>query len=133
MPPDPLARLRSLCLRYPESSEKIAWGEPTFRVKDKLFAMYASAETHHGNGRPAVWIKAMPVNQTLVITSDPDRFFAPPYVGPGGWIGVWLDRRPPWAAVRDLLDDGYRQAAPKKVLALLDKDRPRSKSRRTSG
>ena len=113
MPPaDPLPRLRSLCLAFPGASEKVAWGEPTFRAPGgKLFAMYASAATHHGNGRPAVWIKAMPENQRFVMESDPDRYFSPPYVGPGGWIGVWLDRRPPWAAIQELLEDGCRQVA----------------------
>ena len=120
MAPDPLLKLRALCLAFPESSEKLAWGEPTFRAKDKLFAMYASAGTHHGAGRPAVWIKAKPENQALVIADDPTRYFKPAYVGPSGWIGVWLDKRPPWSAIQGLLEDGYRQVAPRKVLALLD-------------
>ncbi len=53
MPTDPLLRLRQLCLAFPEGTEKVAWGAPTFRAKDKLFAMYASADSHHGSGRPA--------------------------------------------------------------------------------
>jgi predicted DNA-binding protein (MmcQ/YjbR family) len=120
MPPDPLTRLRALCLSFPESSEKLAWGEPTFRVKDKMFASYASADNHHGAGRPAVWIKAKPENQQLVVADDPTRYFKPPYVGPTGWIGVWLDKRPPWTAIAALLDDGFRQAAPKKVLLAMN-------------
>jgi len=87
MPPGPLARLRKLCLALPEAHEVEAWGEPTFRVRNKLFAMYADAENHHGAGRPAVWCKAGPGNQALMVKSDPDRFFVPPYVGPSGWIG----------------------------------------------
>jgi len=55
---DPLARVRALCLALPEAHEVVAWGEPTFRVRNKLFAMYASAGNHHGAGRAAVWIKA---------------------------------------------------------------------------
>ncbi len=120
MPPDPLIKLRALCLAFPSSSEKVAWGEPTFRVKEKLFATYASPTNHHGAGRPAVWIKARPANQALLIADDPDRYFKPPYVGPSGWIGVWLDKRPPWGAIAALLEDGFRQAAPKKVLAEMD-------------
>ncbi len=120
MAPDPLLKLRALCLAFPESSEKLAWGEPTFRAKDKLFAMYAGAGNHHGAGRPAAWIKAKPENQALVIADDPARYFKPAYVGPSGWIGVWLDKRPPWSAIQGLLEDGFRQVAPRKVLALLD-------------
>ena len=120
MAADPLPKLRTLCLALPQATEKLAWGEPTFRAGEgKLFAMYASAGSHHGGGRPAVWIKATPTNQGLVIASDPARYFKPAYVGPGGWIGVWLDRRPPWVAIRELLEDGYRQVATRKLLAEL--------------
>lgn len=53
MPRSPLPRLRKLCLALPEAHEVEAWGEPTFRVRNKLFAMYADAGNHHGNGRSA--------------------------------------------------------------------------------
>ncbi|MFI5230720.1 MAG: MmcQ/YjbR family DNA-binding protein [Gemmatimonadales bacterium] len=115
----PLARLRAICLALPEAHEVEAWGEPTFRVKDKQFAMHASASSHHGGGRPAVWIYATHVEQDLVLRARPDRYFKPPYVGPSGWIGAWLDRSPPWAEITELLRDGYRQRAPKKLAALL--------------
>ena len=47
-----------------------------------------------------------------MIDAAPDRFFSPPYVGPGGWIGVWLDGDGEWNELRDLLRDGYRTTAP---------------------
>ena len=119
MPPRPLTRLRGLCLGFPESHEVEAWGEPTFRVKNKLFAMYARADNHHGGGRNAVWCKAKAVNQRLMIDSGSDRFFSPPYVGPSGWVGVWLDRHPDWSEVDDLLRDSYRLIAPRKLLVTL--------------
>lgn len=117
MPPDHLTRLRRLCLALPEAHEVLAWGEPTFRVRNKQFAMYASAENHHGAGRPAVWCKAAPENQALLIAAGPARFFKPPYVGPSGWVGVWLDVPRAWAALPGLLEDAYRMAAPKRLLA----------------
>lgn len=120
MPPSPLVRLRKLCLAFPEAHEVEAWGEPTFRVRNKLFAMYASATNHHGGGRNAVWIKAVRANQALMVEHAPERFFVPPYVGPSGWVGVWLDHGPDWNELRDLLEDGYRRTAPKKLLAQLD-------------
>jgi hypothetical protein len=58
MPLSPLSRLRKLCLAPPEAHEVEAWGEPTFRVKNKIFAMYAQANNHHGGGRNAMWCKA---------------------------------------------------------------------------
>ena len=90
----PLARLRRIALALAEAHEVEAWGEPTFRVRDKLFAMYAAASNHHGAGRPGVWLKAAPGNQAFMIAAAPERFFVPPYVGPSGWIGVYLDRSP---------------------------------------
>ena len=66
-------RLRAICLALPETTEKMAWGEPK---------------------------------------SDPKRFFVPPYVGPRGWIGVRIDRRPNWRLVTTLVHDAYAQVAP---------------------
>jgi hypothetical protein len=120
MPPRPLTRLRALCLALPEAHEVEAWGEPTFRVRNKIFAMYADAGNHHGGGRPAVWCAAAHVTQDLLIRTDPRRYFAPPYVGPKGWVGVHLDEHPDWPAVADLLQEAYRRVAPKRLLARLD-------------
>ena len=115
-----LDRVRKVCLCLPEAHEVEAWGEPTFRVKNKLFAMYAAEGNHHGAGRPGLWIKSTHVNQDLMLQSDADRFFSPPYVGPSGWIGVFLDNKPDWGVVAEIVRDGYLLTAPKKVAALLD-------------
>ena len=120
MPSGPLARLRKVCLMLPEAHEVEAWGEPTFRVRNKLFAMYAASNNHHGAGRPAVWCKAAPGNQALMVRAEPKRYFVPPYVGPSGWVGIWLDRNPDWSEVKELMKDSYRLVAPKKLAALLE-------------
>ena len=114
---NPLLRLRRLCLALPEAHEVVAWGEPTFRVRNKLFAMYAASGNHHGAGRNSVWCKADPVNQSMMIQAAPDRFFKPPYVGPSGWIGIFLDRGVDWAEVGELLRDAYLLTAPKRLAA----------------
>ncbi len=116
---DSVAKLRAVCLALPEAHEVEAWGEPTFRVKNKIFAMHASAHTHHGSGRPAVWIHSVSAEQDFVLRARPDRYFKPPYVGPSGWIGAWLDNNPPWNEITELLKDGYRRRAPKKLAAEL--------------
>ena len=112
-----LTRLRRLCLALPEAHEVEAWGEPTFRVRNRLFAMYAAAGNHHGNGRAAVWCKAAPGNQQLMVKAAPERFFVPPYVGPSGWVGVWLDAGTDWDELAGLLADGWRLVAPKRLVA----------------
>jgi len=57
-----------------------------------------------------------------MISMSPDKFFSPPYVGPSGWVGVWLDGDVVWDEVLDILTDGYRMTAPKKLLAQLKED-----------
>jgi len=119
---DPLARVRSLCLALRETSEKEAWGTPTFRVREKMFVMYV--DDHHGDGRRALWCKAPPGVQEMLVAADPVRFFVPPYVGHKGWIGVRLDRKLDWDEVADIVYDAYRMTAPKRLAALLEPPRP---------
>ena len=118
MPPSAIARLRKICLALPEAHEVEAWSEPTFRVKNKMFAMFAN--NHHADGRIAVWCKSSADNQELLIQANPTRFFYPPYVGPSGWVGIVFDAKTDWKEVAEIITDGYRMVAPRKILALLD-------------
>ena len=122
MAPKPITRLRKLCLALPEAHEVEAWSAPTFRVRNKIFAMYASAGNHHGDGRAGVWCAATNLTQDMLVRADPEHYFVPPYVGKSGWVGVYLDRRVDWDAVADLLRDAYRRIAPKRLLARLEAD-----------
>ena len=116
MPTDPLFKLRAICLALPGAHEVEAWGAPTFRVK-KIFAMYSAAsDVQHSGGRPGVWLKAAPGNQALMVRDDAERYFVPPYVGTSGWIGVQLDRRPPWKEVARLVEESWRLVAPSKLV-----------------
>ena len=130
--PSPLPRLRRLCLALPEAHEVEAWGAPTFRVKNKLFAMYAEHGNNHTDGRASVWIKAGKENQVLMIRAQPHRFFKPPYVGPSGWVGVYLDKSPDWDEVAALLRDGWKLAAPKRLVAKSEETVPERKATRAS-
>lgn len=112
--PHPVDRLRRLCLALPEAREKVSHGEPTFWVGTKMFASFANAANHHGAGRHAVWCKATSVTQDLLLHRDPQRYFRPPYVGPSGWVGVYLDRRPNWAQVAERLAHAHQLAATRK-------------------
>ncbi len=119
--PTLLKRVRRICLALPEASEKEAWGGPTFRVRGhKMFAMHM--DNHHGDGRVALWLNAATGAQDERVESDPERFFVPPYMGPRGWVGVRLDRKPDWSAIGALVEESYRLVAPRKLVALLDAD-----------
>ena len=114
---DHLARARAICLALPEATEKTAWGAPTFRIRDKMFAIYA--EDHHGDGRIALWCHAPTGAQDVLVSSEPDRYFVPPYVGVRGWIGVLLDRNDD-DEVAERVREAYCRVAPKKLRALVD-------------
>ena len=64
--------------------------------------------------------KAPPGAQDVLVGSDPERFFVPPYVGHNGWIGVWLDLPIDWDVISALVTDSYRKTAPKRLAAALD-------------
>lgn len=102
----------------PDATEKEAWGDPTWRVRDRIFAM------QKGNvegGRPSVWLKAPEGEQAALVGSEADVFFVPPYVGHKGWVGVWLDTPAvDWDELADLIEDSYRLIAPKRLSARLD-------------
>jgi predicted DNA-binding protein (MmcQ/YjbR family) len=115
MPSQPIERLRAICLALPEAVEKEAWSDPTFRVRDKIFAM-----EKRGDGRRSVWCKAPPGSQMVLVGADPERFFVPPYVGHKGWVGMRLDADPDWDEVATLVRRSYRLIAPKRLAAFVD-------------
>lgn len=112
--PNTLQRLRDLCLALPEAVEAGGVGDPSFKVRGKIFAMQ-----HGMEGRPSLWCKAPPGVQPGLVAAHPARFFVPPYVGHHGWIGIWLDADPDWEEVADLVEQSYRMTAPKRLVARL--------------
>lgn len=110
-PRGPVERLRAICLALPETTEKLAWGEPTWRVRGRLFAQLD--DHHHGADHLAVWLPAPLGEQEAMVFTDPERFFRPPYVGVRGWVGVRIDRRPDWTVVARLVEQAYGMVAPR--------------------
>jgi predicted DNA-binding protein (MmcQ/YjbR family) len=111
-PEGPIKRLREICLALAGVAEKEAWGECTFRVGGKMFAM--TDNNHHDSGHTAVWVRAAPTVQEILVRSDPARFFKPPYVGHKGWVGVRLDVKVDWDELAGILRDGYVMTMPQK-------------------
>lgn len=112
-----LARLRKACLALPGANEKLAWGTPCFYAGKKLFAMFN--DNHHDDGRLAVWLKAAPGVQELLLETSPELAFKPPYVGPYGWIGLLLPALDD-TALRQQAIAAWRLAANKTLLKAFD-------------
>jgi len=105
-------RIGRMSLALPGTTVKPAQGAVAYQVRGKSFAMVL--DDHHGNGRVELWVKNSMDVQREWITTDPARYYLPPYVGPNGWIGAWLDFDVDWPAVAELLVDGYLiQAGPR--------------------
>lgn len=116
---DTYERVRNLCLALPETNERPSHGMPTFFVRDrKTFVTYA--DNHHHDGILGLWCHAPEGVQGMLIDTDPERFFYPPYVGHRGWVGVRLDRDPDWDHVAAIIEDAWRMVAPKSLIAELD-------------
>ena len=111
---DPLVRLTAAAIRLPDAVESTTVHHPSFKVRKKTFALFADAD------RPAAWLKSTTANQRALVATAPDRFFVPPYLGPKGWVGVYLDADADWAEVEELVVEGYRLAAPKTLVRRLD-------------
>jgi len=102
-----------MCLALPDVKETISHGAPTFWSPKRTFATFADGSSHYGRGRHSVWILAAPGRQERMVRSAPDRFFVPPYVGPGGWFGVWLDDVCDWDELGDILRSAHQLAVEK--------------------
>ncbi|MCK0519456.1 MmcQ/YjbR family DNA-binding protein [Williamsia sp. DF01-3] len=112
-----LIRLRTIALAFPDATEKIAHGRPTFRG-GKMFGMYGGGVKGGPQFEQSLLFK---VEQTERVALEQDsRFFYPAYVGPYGWMGIDLSARPDWTEVAELLDASYRSVATKKLIARLD-------------
>lgn len=114
-----LERLRAICMALPEANEQLFGGHthPTFRVRDRIFVMYMN--DHHDDGRVALWCKAPPGAQQVLVGARPERFFVPPYLGHRGWVGAHLDQAVDWEEMAGLVVDSYCLTAPKRLAARL--------------
>lgn len=116
---DALRRLRTVCSELPEVTERLSHGASTFFVRGKRTVCYLT-DDHHGDGRLALVCPAPSGTQEELTSSEPERFFRPPYVGHRGWIGLRLDRDPDWGEVAAIVEEAYRCVAPRTLVRRLD-------------
>ena len=66
---------------------------------------------HHGANHYSAWVAAPLGAQELLVRSDPEHYFVPPYVGYRGWVGITLDNDPDWGGVESIVADAYALVA----------------------
>jgi hypothetical protein len=106
-------QLQRLCLSLPEVQERETWGDATFRVNGKIFAISSP------DGDTAS-IKASLDDQSGLIEMDPETFAVAAYTGKYGWVRVRLAGVPLELAQR-LVENAWRRTAPRRLLAKLEK------------
>ncbi|MCD9021838.1 MmcQ/YjbR family DNA-binding protein [Cohnella silvisoli] len=108
-----LNQIRQLCLSFPETNERVSHGAPTFFYKDKKsFVQYHS--NRHGDGKIALWCASTSDIQSLLVESNPEIYYLPPYVAYLGWVGLRLDRDAQWDEIKSVIGDAYLTKASSK-------------------
>jgi len=121
-----LQRLRRLCGSFPEVSERLSHGEPTFFIRKRVLAMFDN--NHHNDGHLAVWLPMPPGFQEMLVSTWPEKYFRPPYVGVSGWVGVELPLVDD-DELADHLAESYKLTAPKALPSGGRKAAPRRKAK----
>lgn len=98
---------RRICLSLPEAEEVETWGEATFRVRGRIFAM-GSPE-----GR-SVSVKATLDDQAGLVAMDPRTFSVSAYTGRFGWVSVRLAGLGPQLGER-LVKNAWERTAPRRL------------------
>lgn len=106
-------RVRAICLRLPEATERLSHGSPAFFVRKQFLMLWPDG--HHEDQFPHLWCAAPVGAQEELVASSPDRYFRPPYVGARGWVGMRLDGDLDWDEVEEMCLDAYRVVAPPRL------------------
>ena len=117
-----LARVREIALAFPEATEKISHGRPTFSAP-KMFAVFGGSR-RNPDGPMLRYAHALLIkvddSERPALQQDP-RFFHPAYLGPFGWLGLDFDAAEvDWAEVAELVDASFRLQAPARLVRRLD-------------
>lgn len=108
-----LNAIRTVCARLPEVDETIdGFGHTTFKVRKKSFVIAGM-----GQDGAVISIKSDPVTQAHLIRHGP--YYRTPYIGQHGWISIADPLGHDWHEVEELIVDGYRNAAPKRLAKMV--------------
>ena len=103
--------VREMALALPEAHEESHWGDPSFRVRNRIFAaIYPS--------RGVVVLK-LPLDYQEALISAASRIYSRGRLGHQGWTHVSLERVPRMQ-FRAHLEAAWRQVAPKRAVRLLE-------------
>lgn len=101
--------VRRIALSLPDTTEKIAWSMPTFRVAGKMFATLPEDET-------SIAVRCPKEERDELVLAEPDKFWIADHEAQFAWVRAWLSALDDKDELRDILADSWRQAAPSSLL-----------------
>ena len=128
VPPEIVAKLRSLCAALPESYEEEAWVGTRWRIRKRTFAHVLMIDS----GWPPVYARAAgsdgPIIALTFRSVSPElealRHAGEPFFNllwPPDMVGISLGAGVDWEEVRELITESYCILAPKRLAELVDR------------
>lgn len=101
--------VRRIALSLPDTTEKIAWSMPTFRVSGKMFATLPEEET-------SLAVRCPKEERDELVRAEPGKFWIADHEAQFAWVRARLAALEDEDELRDILADSWRQAAPPRLL-----------------
>lgn len=101
--------VRRIALSLPDTTEKVAWNMPTFRVAGKMFATLPEDET-------SIAVRCPKEERDELALAEPEKFWIADHEAMFAWVRVRLAALEDEGELRDILADSWRQAAPPRLL-----------------
>jgi len=101
--------VRRVALALPDTTEKIAWNMPTFRVAGKMFATVPEDET-------SIAVRCPKEERDELALAEPEKFWIADHEAQFAWVRVRLSALEDEGELHDILADSWRQAAPPRLL-----------------
>ncbi len=101
--------VRRAALSLPDTTEKVAWNMPTFRVAGKMFATLPEDET-------SMAVRCPKEERDELVLAEPGKFWIADHEAGFAWVRVRLSALEDEPELRDILADSWRQAAPAGLL-----------------
>ncbi len=101
--------VRRVALSLPDTTEKIAWNMPTFRVAGKMFVTVPEEET-------SIAVRCPKEERDELVLAEPEKFWVADHEAGFAWVRARLAALESEDELRDILTDSWRQAAPPRLL-----------------
>jgi hypothetical protein len=101
--------VRRIALSLPDTTEKIAWSMPTFRVAGKMFVTLPEEET-------SIAVRCPKVERDELVLAEPEKFWVADHEAGFAWVRARLAALDSEEELCDILADSWRQAAPPRLL-----------------